>query len=158
LFPPELSSLTYVPAGVDERERHLLAHRLEHEQHGAERLPQQREARPVLGRHQVPPLEPHHVDVAAPPKPPYSEMKKNVAKRDGSLARGGRERLLERGANPKLSRRTCTCEYGLQSCRGNEAAVKSGCSEIWESSEGRGGVPQQADAEVVTCAALQLLT
>ena len=36
----------------------------------------------------------------------------------------GTEKLaLERGTNPKLSRRMCTCEYGLQSCRGKSAGV-----------------------------------
>jgi hypothetical protein len=36
----------------------------------------------------------------------------------------GRQKMaLERGTNPKLSRRTCTCEYGLQSCRGKSAGV-----------------------------------
>jgi hypothetical protein len=31
--------------------------------------------------------------------------------------------VLERRTNPKLSRHTCTCEYGLQSCRGKPAGV-----------------------------------
>jgi hypothetical protein len=31
--------------------------------------------------------------------------------------------VLERRPNPKLSRRTCTCEYGLHSCRGKSAGV-----------------------------------
>jgi hypothetical protein len=31
--------------------------------------------------------------------------------------------VLERWTNPKRSRRTCTCEYGLQSCRGKSACV-----------------------------------
>jgi hypothetical protein len=31
--------------------------------------------------------------------------------------------VLERGTNPELSRRTCTCEYGLQSWRGKSAGV-----------------------------------
>jgi hypothetical protein len=36
----------------------------------------------------------------------------------------GRQKLvLERGTKPKLSRRACTCEYGLQSCRGESAGV-----------------------------------
>jgi type IV pilus biogenesis protein CpaD/CtpE len=39
------------------------------------------------------------------------------------LARGRQKRLLERWTNPKLSRRTCTCEYGLQSWRGESAGV-----------------------------------
>jgi hypothetical protein len=30
---------------------------------------------------------------------------------------------LERGTNPKRPRRTCTCENGLQSCRGKSAGV-----------------------------------
>jgi hypothetical protein len=30
---------------------------------------------------------------------------------------------LERGKNPKLSRRTCSPRYGLQSCRGKTAGV-----------------------------------
>jgi phosphate/sulfate permease len=34
---------------------------------------------------------------------------------------GRQKMVLERWANPKLSRRTCTCEYGLQSCRGKSA-------------------------------------
>jgi hypothetical protein len=36
----------------------------------------------------------------------------------------GRQRtVLERWTNPKLSRRTCTCEYGLPSCPGKAAGV-----------------------------------
>ena len=31
---------------------------------------------------------------------------------------GRQKRVLEQWTNPKLSRRTCTCAYGLQSCRG----------------------------------------
>jgi hypothetical protein len=31
--------------------------------------------------------------------------------------------ILERGTHPKRSRRTCTCEYGLHSCRGESAGV-----------------------------------
>jgi hypothetical protein len=31
--------------------------------------------------------------------------------------------VFERWTNPKLVRRTCTCEYGLQSCRGKSAGV-----------------------------------
>jgi hypothetical protein len=31
--------------------------------------------------------------------------------------------ILERWTNPELSRRTCTCEYGLPSCRGKLAGV-----------------------------------
>jgi hypothetical protein len=30
---------------------------------------------------------------------------------------------LERWSNPKLPRRSCTCEYGLESCRGKSAGV-----------------------------------
>jgi hypothetical protein len=37
--------------------------------------------------------------------------------------RGDRKRPLQRWTNPKLSRRTCTCECGLQSCRGKSAGV-----------------------------------
>ena len=36
---------------------------------------------------------------------------------------GRQKMLLERWTNPKLSRRACTCEYGLQSCRGKSAGV-----------------------------------
>jgi hypothetical protein len=45
--------------------------------------------------------------------------------RIGRLGFGtGRQRMvLERWTNPKLSRRACTCEYGLQSCRGKSAGV-----------------------------------
>jgi hypothetical protein len=39
------------------------------------------------------------------------------------LSTGRQEMVLERWANPKLSRRTCTCEYGLQSWRGDSAGV-----------------------------------
>jgi hypothetical protein len=36
----------------------------------------------------------------------------------------GRQRMvLERWTNPKLSRRTCSPRYGLQSCRGKSAGV-----------------------------------
>jgi hypothetical protein len=36
----------------------------------------------------------------------------------------GRQKVvLERWTNPKLSRRTCTCKYGLQWCRGRSAGV-----------------------------------
>jgi hypothetical protein len=36
----------------------------------------------------------------------------------------GRQKMdLERGTNPTLPRRTCTCEYGLPSCRGTSAGV-----------------------------------
>jgi hypothetical protein len=36
----------------------------------------------------------------------------------------GRQRMaLERGTKPRLSRRACTCEYGLQSCRGESAGA-----------------------------------
>jgi hypothetical protein len=39
----------------------------------------------------------------------------------------GRQKLvLERWTNPKLPRRTCTCEHGLQSCRGNRRASRNG--------------------------------
>jgi hypothetical protein len=31
---------------------------------------------------------------------------------------------LERSTNPKLTRRACTCEYGLQSCRRNSGVAK----------------------------------
>jgi hypothetical protein len=33
------------------------------------------------------------------------------------------EMVLERWTHPKLSRRTCTCECGLHSCRGESAGV-----------------------------------
>jgi hypothetical protein len=36
---------------------------------------------------------------------------------------GRQKRVLERWTNPKVSRRTCTCEYVLQSHRGNSAGV-----------------------------------
>jgi hypothetical protein len=52
----------------------------------------------------------------------YSEA--HVANRDARVsARGDRKRVLERGTNPYLSRRACTCEYGLQSWRGESAGV-----------------------------------
>jgi hypothetical protein len=36
----------------------------------------------------------------------------------------GRQRMVhERETNPKLSRRTCTCGYGLQSCRGESGVA-----------------------------------
>jgi hypothetical protein len=38
----------------------------------------------------------------------------------------GRQKMaLERVTNPKLSRRACTCEYGLQPCRGKSEGVAS---------------------------------
>jgi hypothetical protein len=39
------------------------------------------------------------------------------------LGTGRQRMLIQRRTNPKLSRRTCTCEYGLHSCRGNSAGV-----------------------------------
>jgi hypothetical protein len=36
---------------------------------------------------------------------------------------GEQKTVLELGTNPKFSRRTCTCEYGLQACRGESAGV-----------------------------------
>jgi hypothetical protein len=36
---------------------------------------------------------------------------------------GRQKRALERWTNPKRPRRACTCEYGLQSCRGESAGV-----------------------------------
>jgi hypothetical protein len=39
------------------------------------------------------------------------------------LARGDRKRPFEPGTHPKLSRRTCTCGYGLQSWREKPAGV-----------------------------------
>jgi hypothetical protein len=52
----------------------------------------------------------------------YSEA--HVANRDARVsARGDRKRVLERGTNPYLSRRACTCENGLQSWRGESAGV-----------------------------------
>jgi hypothetical protein len=39
------------------------------------------------------------------------------------LGFGTTEYALDRWTNPKLSRRTCTCEYGLQSWRGKSAGV-----------------------------------
>jgi hypothetical protein len=37
--------------------------------------------------------------------------------------RGRQKMALERWTNPKLSRRMCTCEYGLQLCRWKSAGV-----------------------------------
>jgi hypothetical protein len=58
---------------------------------------------------------------------------------------------LERWTNPKLSRRTCTCEYGLQCCRGESAGVakpprersptvpiRHFCIAVWSLSGSRG--------------------
>jgi hypothetical protein len=39
------------------------------------------------------------------------------------LARGDSKKVLERWTKPKLSRRTCTCEYALQIWRGKSAGV-----------------------------------
>ena len=39
------------------------------------------------------------------------------------LGTGRQKNGLERWTNPNLSRRTCTCEYGLQSCRGKSVGV-----------------------------------
>jgi hypothetical protein len=36
---------------------------------------------------------------------------------------GDRSLVIDRWANPKLSRCTCTCEYGVPSCRGKSAGV-----------------------------------
>jgi hypothetical protein len=36
---------------------------------------------------------------------------------------GRQETVLERETNPKISRRACTCEYGLLSCRGESAGI-----------------------------------
>jgi hypothetical protein len=46
---------------------------------------------------------------------------------------GDRNCSFGRGANPKLSRRTCTCENGLQSCRGKSAGVAKRPREPGES-------------------------
>jgi hypothetical protein len=47
-----------------------------------------------------------------------------VANRDAKVCeRGDREWSLNDGQNLKHSRRTCACEYGLQSCRGKSAGV-----------------------------------
>jgi hypothetical protein len=52
---------------------------------------------------------------------PYSDG--TVANRVVRLGAGRQRMALERGRNPKRSRRACTCEYGLQSCRGESAGV-----------------------------------
>jgi hypothetical protein len=39
------------------------------------------------------------------------------------VCHGATKMLLERWTDPTLSRRTCKCEYGLQSCRGKLASV-----------------------------------
>jgi hypothetical protein len=60
---------------------------------------------------------------------PYSDAK--IANR---LVRGDREWTLERWANPKLSRRTCTCEYGLGTGysrgEGNRRASRNGLVSV----------------------------
>ena len=40
---------------------------------------------------------------------------KETNRNEGFGGAGRQETLLERRKNPKLARRTCTCEYGLQS-------------------------------------------
>jgi hypothetical protein len=60
---------------------------------------------------------------ATPVGDPPTAMEK-VANRNASWVGKGRQRMvLERWTNPKRSRRACTCEYGLQSCRGQSAGV-----------------------------------
>jgi hypothetical protein len=53
--------------------------------------------------------------------PSYSDVK--VANRNVRFGTVGQKLLLERRTNPKLSRRTCACEYGVQSCREKSAGV-----------------------------------
>ena len=49
------------------------------------------------------------------------------------VAKIGRQKMvLERGTNYKLSRRTCSVWYGLQSCRGNSAGVAKRPRELIE--------------------------
>jgi hypothetical protein len=50
----------------------------------------------------------------APPRaPPYEAVQKlRIVTQATGMAR--QRMVLERGTSPKLSRRTCTCEYGLQ--------------------------------------------
>jgi hypothetical protein len=51
---------------------------------------------------------------------PYSN--EQLANRNGyGMVR--KKTVPERWRNPKLSRRTCTCEYGLHLCRGKPAGV-----------------------------------
>jgi hypothetical protein len=59
----------------------------------------------------------------APPRaPPYEAVQKlRIVTQATGMAR--QRMVLERGTSPKLSRRTCTCEYGLQPCRGKSAGV-----------------------------------
>ena len=64
------------------------------------------------------------LSVRAPHRPytyQYNEEKLRIATL--KFGTGAHKMVLERGTNPKRSRRTCTCEYGLQSCRGKSAGV-----------------------------------
>ena len=51
----------------------------------------------------------------------YSDAK--VANRNVRVWHGATEMALERWTNPRRSRRTCACEYGLQLSRGGSAGV-----------------------------------
>jgi hypothetical protein len=58
----------------------------------------------------------------ASPYPVRPPAMHKVANRNG-FGTGRQKMALGRWTNPKLSRRTCTCEYGLQSRRGKSAGV-----------------------------------
>ena len=72
---------------------------------------------------------------AASPRPPSTSACSHNRRRAGGVMQTTEVRVLtltwvwharqklvlERWTNPKLPRRTCSCEYGLQSCRGKSA-------------------------------------
>jgi hypothetical protein len=73
-------------------------------------------------------VRPHHA-LPAVRRTAYQRCTSCESLRYG-LGRGNREWPLNDGQNPKLSRRTCTWAYGLQSCRGESAGVAKRSREL----------------------------
>jgi hypothetical protein len=72
----------------------------------------------------------HQLSAGTAPVPLASLTRSGASCCDGKVANrnigewhGATENAPERWTNPKRSRRTCTCEYGLQSCREKSAGV-----------------------------------
>jgi hypothetical protein len=73
---------------------------------------------PLPGHRQI--QHARHALQGVEPRPP--DIQRIVTLRFGT----GRQRMgLERWTNPKLSRRACTCEYRLRSCRGKSAGLEN---------------------------------
>jgi hypothetical protein len=67
-------------------------------------------------------VDDYEVSVGSPPHGCWEAMKKLRIVTLG-VGTGRQKMVLERGANPTLSRRTCSPRYGLQSGRGESAGV-----------------------------------